>query len=300
MKTAKTTVGLFLIGILISISALVMPKSSHAWSGDSWASISRATMETIANGMMKNTWTPKNTIRNFGYGSTYHTFTKGTTYTGMAYSQNNPQETWSEFLNLVNNTNGGSTGYGTDCSGFASIAWKLPSRYTTVTFESDATRTGGYVTSLGGVGGGQNADLKLGDALNKASSHILLFKKRTASGVISMEQTPWTARSREWSWAQLSQYRPIRRNNITNDPPGTITGTVVTNGGNLNVRSGPSTSYAVVDSLANGAQVTIQCRVSGQTITGNLGTTNQWYRIGTNKYVSAAYMSASSSVPVCP
>lgn len=299
MKLVKAITKSIRMGILLSATILLLPVSSHAWSGESWAAISRATIESRANTMMKNTWSPKNTIKNFGYRTTYHTFYRGSTYTGTAYSQNNPQENWSEFLNQVQKTNGGTTGYGNDCSGFASIAWKLPRRYTTSIFESDATHSGGYVYSLGAKGSGQNADLKLGDALNKGGSHILLFKKRTSAGVISMEQTPWTARSREWSWAQLSQYRPIRRYNIKNEPSSSITGTVRTNGGNLNVRSGPSAGYGVVDSLANGAQVTIDCRVSGQSVSGKLGTTNQWYRNGTNKYVSAAYMSASDSVPVC-
>lgn len=301
MKLSTTFNRFLWCGILLSASVLALPVSIQAWSGESWSSISRSFIEDRAIMMMKNTWSPKNTISNIGYRSTYHTFSKGTTYTGMAYSQSNPQENWSEFLDLVNNTSGGTTGYGSDCSGFASIAWKMPRRYTTSIFESDATRPDSYVTSLGAVGSGQNAGLELGDALNRGGSHILLFKKRTSGGIISMEQTPWTARSREWSWSQLSQYRPIRRKNITDgdDSSGTITGTVTTNGGNLNIRTGPSTIYAVVDSLANGTQVTIQCRVSGQSITGKLGTTDQWYRVGTNKYASAAYMSASNSVPVC-
>lgn len=293
---------LLICAIVLSLSAFLFPpKMGHAWSGDPWAPTSRENIETKATQMMKNSWTPKNTISNFGYQTTYHTFSKGTTYTGMAYSQNNPQENWSEFLNLVANTKGGRTYYGTDCSGFVSIAWKLPSRYATFIFEDDATTAGGYVSSLGAVGSGQNAGLKLGDALNKSGSHILLFKKRISSGVISMEQTPWTARSREWSWSQLSKYRPIRRNKLTDQdpPPNAITGTVTTNGGYLNVRSGPTTSYAVADSLANGSKVTIQCRESGQTISGKLGVTDQWYRIGTGKYASAAYTTASASVFVC-
>ncbi|MGD9210250.1 MAG: SH3 domain-containing protein [Desulfobacteraceae bacterium] len=301
MKIAIIIYKPLLWGMLFFISALILPVNSYAWYGESWGDISRSTIETLATKMMKNTWTPKNTISNWGYRSTSHTFSKGTTYTGMAYSQNNPQETWSEFSDLVKSTTGGSTGYGSDCSGFVSIAWKLPSRYTTSIFESDATKSGGYVTSLGAVGSGQNADLQIGDALNKSASHIILFKKRTSSGIISMEQTPWTARSREWSWSQLSQYRPIRRYNLTSekDTSNTIAGTVTTNGGNLNVRTGPDTSYTVVDSLANGSNVTIQCRTSGQSVNGKLGTSDQWYRIGTQKFSSAAYISASGSTQVC-
>lgn len=279
----------------------ITPALSHAWSGDTWGSETRSTMESIATKMMVNTWTPKNTMYNFGYGSTYRYFYKGTTYTGTAYSQNNPQESWSEFLNAVNNTAGGTTGFGNDCSGFASMAWKLPSRYTTWTFENDASNSGGYVSSLGAVGSGPNVSLKLGDALNASSYHIILFKKYVSGGVMSMEQTPWTARSREWSWSQLNSYRPIRRNNISEvTTPSYATGTVNTSGSSLNVRSGPSTSYAVVDTVADGAKVTIYCQTTGQTISGTYGTTNVWDRIGTGKYVSDAYVYTGSDGRVAP
>lgn len=53
--------------------------------------------------MIDSTWTPKNTITNWEYGSTYHTFTKGVTYTGVAYSQHNPQEKLDGILQQVLN-----------------------------------------------------------------------------------------------------------------------------------------------------------------------------------------------------
>lgn len=289
---------------LLSIFLLLLPVNSHGWYGEPWSGMSRSDIELRGTDMVKKRWSPKNDIRNFGYDNTYHTYLKGTIYTGMAYSQNNPQETWTEFINLVNSTSGGTTGYGTDCSGFVSIAWKLPQRYNTTAFENDATQSGGYLSSLGDVGSGQNADLKVGDAFVKGGSHALLFKKRTSGGIITLEQTTWNACSREWSWSQLSQYRPIRRHNLSeeeeeDDSLDTTTGTVTTNGGNLNVRSGPGSSYPVVDTLANGTDVSIHCRVSGQSVSGKLATTDQWYRIGEEKFASAAYISASSSVAVC-
>lgn len=293
-------------GALISgvIAAMTMVEVAQAWSGTTWGSETRSTMQSLAETMMYKAWSPKNSIYNFGYGSTYHTFSRGTVYTGMAYSQNNPQENWSEFYNYVTNTGGGTTGYGNDCSGFVSIAWKLPSRYTTWTFESDATASGGYVTSLGSVGKGYNAALKLGDALVDGGSHIILFKKSVTGGMLSMEQTPWTARSREWSWSQLSAYRPIRRNSITEDSSsggsGSAIGTVNTNGTPLNVRAGPSTSYSVVDTVADGAKVTIYCQVNGQSVSGTYGTTTLWDRIGTGRYVSDAYINTGSDGRVAP
>jgi uncharacterized protein YraI len=247
--------------------------------------------------MMSPTWSPKNTIYNFGYGSTYHYWYKGSTYKGMAYSQNNPQENWAEFKSRVDSTSGGTTGYGNDCSGFVSMAWKLPSRYTTWTFENDATQSGGYVSSLGAVGSGQNAGLKLGDALNRSSSHIVLFKSRTTSGILAMEQTPWTARQREWSWSQLSKYRPIRRNQIseTSTP---APGNGVVTAASLNVRTGPNTGYSIASVLSENASVAVSCKVDGSTHSGSEGTTNQWYRVS-GGYVSAAHVRVSSSVAPC-
>lgn len=63
--------------------------------------------------------------------------------------------------------------------------------------------------------------------------------------------------------------------------------TVVTNGGNLNVRSGAGTSYAVTGKLPNGASVTV------------LSAANGWSRIlyhGTKTgYVSSRYLSADNT-----
>ena len=62
---------------------------------------------------------------------------------------------------------------------------------------------------------------------------------------------------------------------------------------------GPNGYYKVVDSLRKGAEVTIQCQVTGMKVTGNGKTSTQWYRIGDSKYVTSVYMSASRSVPTC-
>src|SRR5690606_13555217 len=62
-----------------------------------------------------------------------------------------------------------------------------------------------------------------------------------------------------------------------------VAGTVRTNGANLNVRSGTSTSTAIVGSLANGASVSIQCQTRGQSIAGYFGTSNIGNRIGSGR-----------------
>jgi uncharacterized protein YraI len=62
----------------------------------------------------------------------------------------------------------------------------------------------------------------------------------------------------------------------------------------LNVRSGPSTSYRVVRVLAEGAKVPIWCQTPGQSITGPYGTSNIWDNIDDGQYVSDAYVNTGS------
>jgi len=181
----------------------------YAWSGNTWGSETRATIESVANSMIGYSWSPKNSMKNWEFGTTYYTFSKGTFYIGEAYSQNNPQESKSEFASLVSNTAGGTTYYGNDCSGFVSMCWKLPSRYTTGIFESDATSTGGYVTSLGSKGTAQSVLLLKGDALNASGNHVVLVAEKISSGIKTMEQTPPKARFKDWTFSQLLSYRPI-------------------------------------------------------------------------------------------
>lgn len=80
---------------------------------------------------------------------------------------------------------------------------------------------------------------------------------------------------------------------------GTFTGVVNTAGSPLTIRSGPSTSYAAVGSVADGATVSIRCQTRGQTITGTYGTTSLWDHIGTG-YVSDAYVYTGSDGQIAP
>ena len=102
----------------VRIALLILPCAALAWSGDTWGNITRATIKANADLMIDSTWVPKNTFVNWQYGSTSYTYTKGVTYTGVAYSQANPQDNWSDFYGFVTNTSGGSVKYGNDCSGF--------------------------------------------------------------------------------------------------------------------------------------------------------------------------------------
>jgi murein DD-endopeptidase MepM/ murein hydrolase activator NlpD len=77
-------------------------------------------------------------------------------------------------------------------------------------------------------------------------------------------------------------------------------GTVNTAGANLNVRSGPGTSYSIVDSLADGASVHISCQTTGTSVTGTYGTSTIWDKIGSGKYVPDAYIFTGSDGRVAP
>jgi beta-lactamase superfamily II metal-dependent hydrolase len=287
--------------IVIFILALVLTAPEvRPWSGDSWGPLTRGEIVERAEEMINLTWSPNRGIYNYRSSVGYTVYNSYITYTGQAYSQNNPQENRAEFVSQVNNvdfTTGATvrvvasslnmrdnygtgtviatlssgttgtilvnanngiksgdyywyylsasgkegwcaaysdsidylvrnqTGYGNDCSGFASICWRLPSRYTTWTFEHDASNAGGYVDSLGAAGTGQTAGLIRGDALNDDYNHIVLFNRDLGGGQMeAMEQTPTTARVRTWYWSSLASYRPIRRRDLTITPPPTPVG----------------------------------------------------------------------------
>ncbi|RKF24153.1 N-acetylmuramoyl-L-alanine amidase [Micromonospora globbae] len=98
-----------------------------------------------------------------------------------------------------------------------------------------------------------------------------------------------------WNWTYYMQ--------LVNGVTGIGSGTVATSG-NLNVRSGPGTGYAVVDTLAPGATVSVYCQTAGTSVTGPYGTSTVWNRIGTNRWVSDAYVLTGHSgyipgVPRC-
>jgi hypothetical protein len=82
-----------------------------------------------------------------------------------------------------------------------------------------------------------------------------------------------------------------------------VSGTINTAGADLNVRSGPGTSYSIVGQVSDGQKVTIVCQVKGESITGTYGTTTLWDKLGSGGYVSDAYVYTGSDgqvAPTCP
>jgi flagellum-specific peptidoglycan hydrolase FlgJ len=80
----------------------------------------------------------------------------------------------------------------------------------------------------------------------------------------------------------------------------TVTASVRTNGGPLNVRTAPNTRSTTAGQFANGSKITISCHVPGQTISGTVRSTSQWDRLTSGNYVSHAYLRTSARLSACP
>lgn len=74
---------------------------------------------------------------------------------------------------------------------------------------------------------------------------------------------------------------------------------VATGGVVLNVRTGPSSATAIVGGAANHARVPVMCRAAGEMVTGSQGTTDVWYRVAADKYISGAWVTGVGDVAVC-
>ncbi|MEV4642732.1 sporangiospore maturation cell wall hydrolase GsmA [Actinoplanes sp. NPDC049548] len=77
-----------------------------------------------------------------------------------------------------------------------------------------------------------------------------------------------------------------------------VVGTVKSLEGRVNLRSAPSTSGAVLGSVASGSKINLVCAVTGQNVDGTVRTTSQWDRTTAGAYISHAYM-YSGPIPAC-
>lgn len=279
--------GVYVLAAVIAL--LFLPNMSWSWSGNTWGSMTRTDIENIAKGMMDPSWSTSG-FTNLISGSTYHTFAAGT-YKGIAYTQNNPQENWAEFASKINSNDNGN-----DCSGFVSICWKLPSRWTTTTFESGAANGSSYVVKLGNVGDCDIAALVRGDACVDGGSHIVIFDAYSSSGgITTMEQTPYTARrGRAWTWSGLNTYRPIRRQNLTSTP-GLPTYTLDNANAGFTASANWATGTSSTDKYGTNYRYRSTAAISdGASWSINVGTAGTyriqaWWAQGTNRSANVAY-----------
>ncbi|WP_168801667.1 sporangiospore maturation cell wall hydrolase GsmA [Glycomyces buryatensis] len=78
-----------------------------------------------------------------------------------------------------------------------------------------------------------------------------------------------------------------------------LTGAVVsTSSGSINVRSGPATDTKAVGTLERGANPTVHCKARGEQIDGHVRASSTWLRIGTNRWISNAYVTWTGDAPI--
>lgn len=67
----------------------------------------------------------------------------------------------------------------------------------------------------------------------------------------------------------------------------------------VTVRSTPANGGADQGLVGNHAQVDVQCRATGDAVSGSHGTSTEWLRIDTDRYVPAAWMAPTNPAPTC-
>ncbi|MGH3753366.1 MAG: hypothetical protein ACRDRP_11820 [Pseudonocardiaceae bacterium] len=67
----------------------------------------------------------------------------------------------------------------------------------------------------------------------------------------------------------------------------------------VHVRNGPGVQHPAVGLAAQRATLRVECTAAGQLVTGSLGSTDQWLRIGPRQYVSAAHVTVQGQGRRC-
>ncbi|HEV2783551.1 MAG TPA: hypothetical protein VGX25_29550 [Actinophytocola sp.] len=67
----------------------------------------------------------------------------------------------------------------------------------------------------------------------------------------------------------------------------------------LNVRTGPGTDAPVVGLAADLAQIRVECHTAGERVDGTQGSTDLWYRLAPDRWVTAAYVAGATEAPAC-
>jgi hypothetical protein len=84
------------------------------------------------------------------------------------------------------------------------------------------------------------------------------------------------------------------------EAPGDVhVGTADSPHGPVVIRSTPATGGTDEGLVGNAAQVDVQCHVAGDAVTGSHGTSTDWLRIDTDRYVPAASVATSTAPPAC-
>lgn len=112
---------------------------------------------------------------------------------------------------------------------------------------------------------------------------------RRAAGVVVSGNSAFVSESKFYKYSNAKRYWIFSNDQTGNKSSSSSSSTtnvsytryVATQSQNLNVRSGPGTSYKVVGSLTKGSKVKV------------ISTSGSWSKIGVNKWVSTSYLSSS-------
>ncbi|MGL5692668.1 MAG: leucine-rich repeat domain-containing protein [Peptostreptococcaceae bacterium] len=189
---------------------------------------------TKANMMVSMQWKPNNNLIGWQGKST---FKKGTTYTGMPYSQTGNQNSANEYMYYLNNSSSFNfyskytaptkytmSRFGNDCSGFVSDVWDIERQSTSDFVNGIKNGTYPKVGSYSPTSP-KKADLKKaytylqpGDAVvKKGHTYLIVSNDIANSKVYVYEQTPPKARKTSFSYESMasSGYMPFTKKSIT-------------------------------------------------------------------------------------
>ncbi|URZ04005.1 hypothetical protein CLROS_031010 [Clostridium felsineum] len=207
-----------------------------------------------------------------------------------SFSSSSYNEPWTSFTDAVNkgafigNVKSSSYGHipgtaGLDCSGFVQAAFNIKDYKL-----STSTIFNQYFTKI------NLSDIKHMDILNAPGSHVVIFDKwgtrNGVSGAYTYEATPDTTYGGTQGTKQYfismstinAKYTAGRYINIRDNAY-----VKVINATSLNIRTGPSTAYPIVGSLAQNQVATVV----------GYSSDNTWYKISVNGitgYASATYL----------
>ncbi|MBB5869274.1 flagellar protein FlgJ [Allocatelliglobosispora scoriae] len=122
-----------------------------------------------------------------------------------------------------------------------------------------------------------------GEYVSGPARNTALWDRLSTGGMVSGAYLKWPGERPVLPWC--------------GEPPvNAVTSSVNAPGGELNVRSGPGTKYAILERIPNGRAVHMACRAWGETIDGN----SVWGSLGPGRFVTAAYVKWSSTEPRYP
>ncbi|ASU83442.1 hypothetical protein CDO52_12200 [Nocardiopsis gilva YIM 90087] len=161
-------------------------------------------------------------------------------------------------------------------------------------------QTGTYLGLIGN-------ELPCGGSSSGAHVHLSLLRGDSHISVDNMTIGGWTFHtvSRPYQgYATRGNVRVDRGERLTNYggsdnslPTGTVDSGEYSR---VNLRTGPGLDHDIVDTVADGALVRIECTARGGDVDGVWGTTDLWNRLDTGNWISDGFVYTGTNDPVAP